>query len=90
MKCHLNFDRDSDDTFYITRVHWDRLICDILSNYTDLTNLSLCDPDFACEMLYIALVEKIVVSSTNKIWFYFMKNSLELRRLLVKWLSWKC
>ena len=29
---------DSDDTFNIKRVHWDRLTCDTLFEYTDLTN----------------------------------------------------
>ena len=40
---------DSDDTFNIKRVHWDRLTCDTLSKYTDLTDLLLHDPDFVCD-----------------------------------------
>ena len=43
---------DSDDTFNIKRVHWDRLTCDTLSKYTDLTDLLLHDPDFVCDSVY--------------------------------------
>ena len=43
---------DSDDTFDIKRVHWDRLTCDTLSKYTDLTGLLLHDPDFVCDAVY--------------------------------------
>ena len=43
---------DSDDTFNIKRVHWDRLTCDTLSKYTDLTDLLLHDPDFVCKAVY--------------------------------------
>ena len=43
---------DSDDTFNIKRVHWDRLSCDTLSKYTDLPDLLLHDPDFVCNAVY--------------------------------------
>ena len=43
---------DSDDTFNIKHVHWARLTCDTLSEYTDLTDLFLHDPDFVCDAVY--------------------------------------
>ena len=43
---------DSYDTFNIKRVHWDRLTCDTLSKYTDLTDLLLHDPDSVCDVVY--------------------------------------
>ena len=72
-KIPLDHCNDSDDTFDIKRVHWDRLTCDLCLNIL-ISLTSHCVIVTLCVMLYIAPMEKIVVSTTSKIWFYFMKN----------------
>ena len=43
---------DSDYTLSIKLVHWNGHTHDTLSKYTDLTDLSLCGPDFVCDAAY--------------------------------------
>ena len=72
---------DSDDTFNIKRVHWDRLTCDTQSKYTDLTDLLLHCPGFVCDAIYCSGGENCSEQHTQNLILLYQKLTRAMKRV---------